>query len=80
MFASHEVLESGHTHTLQKGDGRHYSCFPSPPADERVHGVSPQWVVVDRIVSIRGATGTDEVEYLVKWKDLGYEQCRCGID
>ena len=48
-----------------------------PPADERVHGVNPQWVVVDRIVSVKAADN-GELEYLVKWKDLGYEQCRCG--
>ena len=47
-----------------------------PCADERVHGVNPQWVVFDRIVSVKAAD-SGELEYLVKWKDLGYEQCRC---
>ncbi len=49
-----------------------------------IHGVRPEWTVVDRIIARRRAAGkrggggdaaSGAVEYLVKWKELGYEDC-----
>jgi hypothetical protein len=61
-------------------------CHPG----ELVHGVNQQWLVVDRIVAVRGAAlpstssaPAAQPEYLVKWKELGYDMCRCvsvGLD
>ncbi|CAM8893801.1 unnamed protein product [Rhodiola kirilowii] len=42
-------------------------------SDEDFIAVRPEWVTVDRIIACRG---TDEQkEYLVKWKELGYDEC-----
>ncbi|CAA2968529.1 CHD3-type chromatin-remodeling factor PICKLE [Olea europaea subsp. europaea] len=40
--------------------------------DEYV-GLRPEWTTVDRILACRGAE--EEKEYLVKWKDLSYDEC-----
>uniref|UniRef100_A0A7N0U7Q7 CHD3-type chromatin-remodeling factor PICKLE n=1 Tax=Kalanchoe fedtschenkoi TaxID=63787 RepID=A0A7N0U7Q7_KALFE len=41
--------------------------------DEEFIAIRPEWVTVDRIIACRG---TDEQkEYLVKWKELGYDEC-----
>lgn len=43
---------------------------------EYEHGVNRQWLLVDRVVAERPHTSMSSgVEYLVKWKDLGYDQC-----
>ncbi len=39
-----------------------------------VHGVRPEWTVVDRVIACRSAAKGVK-EYLVKWKELGYEDC-----
>ncbi|CAM8889747.1 unnamed protein product [Rhodiola kirilowii] len=42
-------------------------------SDEEFIAIRPEWVTVDRIIACRG---TDEQkEYLVKWKELGYDEC-----
>ena len=44
----------------------------------KVHSVRPEWTVVDRIIASRAAGGGSPAaaqEYLVKWKELGYEDC-----
>ncbi|PON99206.1 histone H3-K9 methyltransferase [Trema orientale] len=35
--------------------------------------IRPEWTTVDRILACRG--GDDEKEYLVKWKELSYDEC-----
>ncbi|EFJ11544.1 hypothetical protein SELMODRAFT_158748 [Selaginella moellendorffii] len=35
--------------------------------------VKPEWTTVDRIIDYRKRSGKDE--FLVKWKELGYEEC-----
>ena len=37
-----------------------------------VHGVRPEWRVVDRVIACRRAGRARE--YLCKWKELGYEE------
>lgn len=47
-----------------------------------MNGINEAWLVVDRVVAMRGGSPLDEageagnIEYLVKWKELGYDMCR----
>ncbi|EFJ45932.1 hypothetical protein VOLCADRAFT_30242, partial [Volvox carteri f. nagariensis] len=45
---------------------------------EYVHGVNPLWLEVDRILAEQ--KGRAQMEYLVKWKDLGYDQCTWELE
>ncbi|KAL6345794.1 hypothetical protein AAG906_017546 [Vitis piasezkii] len=42
-------------------------------SDEDFVAVRPEWTTVDRIIACRG--NDDEREYLVKWKELSYDEC-----
>ena len=54
-------------------------------AGELVHGVNSQWLLVDRVLAERSQCGgasisgssSKQSEFFVKWRDLGYEACRC---
>ncbi|XP_027333357.1 CHD3-type chromatin-remodeling factor PICKLE [Abrus precatorius] len=41
--------------------------------DEDFVAIRPEWTMVDRILACRGAD--DKKEYLVKWKELPYDEC-----
>ncbi|KAK1375866.1 CHD3-type chromatin-remodeling factor PICKLE-like [Heracleum sosnowskyi] len=45
----------------------------STSSDDEFVAIRPEWTTVDRIVARRGAD--DQKEYLVKWKELSYEEC-----
>lgn len=42
------------------------------------YGIKPEWLEISRIIwhrpLVRGKHKTNEIEYLVKWKELGYDQ------
>ncbi|XP_015945340.1 CHD3-type chromatin-remodeling factor PICKLE [Arachis duranensis] len=42
-------------------------------SDEDFVAIRPEWTTVDRILACRGVD--DEKEYLVKWKELPYDEC-----
>ena len=41
---------------------------------DRVNGIDPQWLCVDRVISERSSSPSP-TELLIKWKGLGYEHC-----
>ncbi|KAL9230296.1 hypothetical protein vseg_005669 [Gypsophila vaccaria] len=49
---------------------RHISSVKN--SDDDYVAIRPEWTTVDRILSCRG---DDEKEYLVKWKELPYDEC-----
>jgi chromodomain-helicase-DNA-binding protein 4 len=42
--------------------------------DQRVNGIDPQWLCVDRVISERSSSSSLS-ELLIKWKGLGYDHC-----
>ena len=54
---------------------------PPPHPGEVVDGVNQDWLVVDRIVASRKRVASEGdvegTEFLVKWKQMGYDMCRC---
>ncbi|KAK1369927.1 CHD3-type chromatin-remodeling factor PICKLE [Heracleum sosnowskyi] len=42
-------------------------------SDDEFVAIRPDWTTVDRIIASRGTD--DEKEYLVKWKELSYDEC-----
>ena len=44
-------------------------------AGEYVHGVNSAWMVAERVIAEAGSKRGGDLQYLVKWKDLGYESC-----
>ncbi|XP_030476827.2 CHD3-type chromatin-remodeling factor PICKLE isoform X2 [Syzygium oleosum] len=42
-------------------------------AEDEFVAIRPEWTTVDRIIACRGID--DEKEYLVKWKELAYDEC-----
>ncbi|XP_050891252.1 CHD3-type chromatin-remodeling factor PICKLE isoform X2 [Lathyrus oleraceus] len=46
--------------------------------DEDFVAIRPEWTVVDRILACRG--NDNEKEYLVKWKELPYDECHWELE
>ncbi|XP_059642926.1 CHD3-type chromatin-remodeling factor PICKLE [Cornus florida] len=42
-------------------------------SEDEFVAIRPEWTTVDRIIACRG--DDDEKEYLVKWKELNYDEC-----
>lgn len=45
----------------------------STNSEDEFVAIRPEWTTVDRIIACRGDDG--EKEYLVKWKELSYDEC-----
>ncbi|CAL0323181.1 unnamed protein product [Lupinus luteus] len=46
-------------------------------SDEDFVAIRPEWTMVDRILACRG---NEEKEYLVKWKELAYDECHWELE
>ncbi|XP_019438781.1 PREDICTED: CHD3-type chromatin-remodeling factor PICKLE-like [Lupinus angustifolius] len=46
-------------------------------SDEDFVAIRPEWTMVDRILTCRG---NEEKEYLVKWKELAYDECHWELE
>ncbi|XP_068096605.1 chromodomain-helicase-DNA-binding protein 5 isoform X3 [Hyperolius riggenbachi] len=44
------------------------------------YGIKPEWMMIHRIMNHSIDKKTDDVHYLIKWKDLPYDQCTWEID
>lgn len=65
-FKSHPRLKT-------KVNNFHRQMASSNTSDEDFVAIRPEWTTVDRIIACRG--DNDEREYLVKWKELPYDEC-----
>ena len=39
------------------------------------HGIRPEWLIIHRIIAHCVIPKSNKTKYLVKWRDLGYDQC-----
>ncbi|XP_027356637.1 CHD3-type chromatin-remodeling factor PICKLE isoform X2 [Abrus precatorius] len=70
-----EFLKAFKTHPRLKTkvNNFHQKMASVNTSDEDFVAIRPEWTTVDRILACRG--GDDEREYLVKWKELPYDEC-----
>lgn len=40
-----------------------------------VHGVRPEWLLVERVIACHAESSRSEATFLCKWQELGYEEC-----
>lgn len=57
----------------QKVNNFHKQMASNNNADDEFVAIRPEWTTVDRIIACRG--NDDGKEYLVKWKELSYDEC-----
>ncbi|XP_045804339.1 CHD3-type chromatin-remodeling factor PICKLE isoform X2 [Trifolium pratense] len=62
-----------HPRLKTKVNNFHRQMASSNTSDEDFVAIRPEWTTVDRIIACRG--DDDEKEYLVKWKELSYDEC-----
>ncbi|XP_054798276.1 CHD3-type chromatin-remodeling factor PICKLE isoform X2 [Prosopis cineraria] len=65
-FKSHPRLKT-------KVNNFHRQMASTNTSEEDFVAIRPEWTMVDRILACRGHD--DEKEYLVKWKELSYDEC-----
>ncbi|XP_047157581.1 CHD3-type chromatin-remodeling factor PICKLE isoform X3 [Vigna umbellata] len=70
-----EFLKAFKTHPRLKTkvNNFHQKMASINTSDDDFVAIRPEWTTVDRILSCRG--DDDEREYLVKWKELPYDEC-----
>ncbi|CAJ1973658.1 unnamed protein product [Sphenostylis stenocarpa] len=70
-----EFLKAFKTHPRLKTkvNNFHQKMASVNTSDDDFVAIRPEWTTVDRILSCRG--DDDEREYLVKWKELPYDEC-----
>ncbi|KAK2398961.1 protein CHROMATIN REMODELING [Trifolium repens] len=56
----------------------HHQLTPDKKLDEDFVAIRPEWTMVDRIIACRG--DGDEREYLVKWKELPYDESNWELE
>ncbi|RDX76252.1 CHD3-type chromatin-remodeling factor PICKLE, partial [Mucuna pruriens] len=71
-----EFLKAFKTHPRLKTkvNNFHQKMASVNTSDEDFVAIRPEWTTVDRILACRG-DDDDEREYLVKWKELPYDEC-----
>ncbi|KAL2346668.1 hypothetical protein Fmac_000668 [Flemingia macrophylla] len=62
-----------HPRLKTKVNNFHQKMASVNTSDEDFAAIRPEWTTVDRILACRG--DDDEREYLVKWKELPYDEC-----
>jgi chromodomain-helicase-DNA-binding protein 4 len=62
-----------HPRLKTKVNNFHRQMASSNTSDEDFVAIRPEWTTVDRIIACRG--DDEEREYLVKWKELPYDEC-----
>ncbi|KAK8465456.1 hypothetical protein PHAVU_009G088700 [Phaseolus vulgaris] len=70
-----EFLKAFKTHPRLKTkvNNFHQKMASVNTSDDDFVAIRPEWTTVDRVLSCRG--DDDEREYLVKWKELPYDEC-----
>ncbi|KAF5461360.1 hypothetical protein F2P56_017465 [Juglans regia] len=70
-----EFLKAFKTHPRLKTkvSNFHRQMASNNNSEEDFVAIRPEWTTVDRILACRG--DDDEKEYLVKWKELSYDEC-----
>ncbi|PQQ21046.1 CHD3-type chromatin-remodeling factor PICKLE [Prunus yedoensis var. nudiflora] len=61
-----------HPRLKTKVNNFHRQMESSNNSEDDFVAIRPEWTTVDRILACRG---DDEKEYLVKWKELSYDEC-----
>ncbi|KAK4274486.1 hypothetical protein QN277_017696 [Acacia crassicarpa] len=69
-----EFLKAYKTHPRLKTkvNNFHRQMSSVNTSDEDFVAIRPEWTTIDRIIACRG---DDEKEYLVKWRELSYDEC-----
>ncbi|CAI8599568.1 unnamed protein product [Vicia faba] len=62
-----------HPRLKTKVNNFHRQMSSANTSDDDFVAIRPEWTTVDRIIACRG--DSDEREYLVKWKELSYDEC-----
>ncbi|XP_064961860.1 CHD3-type chromatin-remodeling factor PICKLE-like [Musa acuminata AAA Group] len=75
-----EFLRASKTHPRLKSrlNNFHKQLESMKNSDDDWVAIRPEWTTVDRIISSRKTD--DEREFLVKWKDLSYDECTWEVE